>query len=397
MLDQPSERRLVATLAAIQCAHILDFTLMMPLGPQLIRALQLTPQQFGWLISSYTFAAAISAFAVARVLDRVERKQALLGFYLVFLMATIACGYASSYLGLMVSRCLAGASGGVLNGILLTIIGDQVAMERRGKAVGTVMSAFAVATVIGVPLGLYSSRQLGWGAPFVGLGGLGLGLVLAIVRYVPSTGPVTGQQRAAASGETYGFGRLGLGLATPFFLMIASFSVVPYVSTALVANAKVPEGSLFLVYLVAGSVTFFTSRLLGRAADRFGKLRLFMLVGSASTLSTLLITHLGEVGLVGAVLATSLFMAFNSGRVVPLLALLLAKIPASQRGKFMALNSSTQQLASGVGAAWSGHLVGLSSNGRLVGFDAVCWCSVAALMLAMIALVAFGRAGERRV
>jgi DHA1 family inner membrane transport protein len=54
-----SERRILLLLAAVQFTHIMDFMVMMPLGPQLMRDLAISPQRFGSLISSFAITAGV--------------------------------------------------------------------------------------------------------------------------------------------------------------------------------------------------------------------------------------------------------------------------------------------------------------------------------------------------
>jgi len=131
-------------LAGIQFTHILDFMIMMPLGPELIRVLNINTHQFGLLLSSYTFAAALAGFFATYYVDRFERRKLLLSLYAFFILATIACGLAPNYETLFIARAFAGAFGGILGSLVQTIVADSIPFERRGKALGTVMAAFSV-------------------------------------------------------------------------------------------------------------------------------------------------------------------------------------------------------------------------------------------------------------
>lgn len=163
------ERFFLLTLAGIQFTHILDFMIMMPLGPQLIRALQLDTHEFGLLLSSYTFAAAASSLLSTTYIDRFDRRKLMLTLYVLFMLATLFCGLSQSYSTLLIARAMAGTFGGVLGSLTQTMVADVIPFERRGKAMGTVMAAFSMSTVAGVPLGLFLANQfpsLGWRAPF---------------------------------------------------------------------------------------------------------------------------------------------------------------------------------------------------------------------------------------
>lgn len=164
-LDPARERILLLTLAGIQFAHILDFMIMMPLGPVLIAELGIGPHEFGLLVSSYTFTGAASGLAAATFVDRFERKRQLLAMFTLFGLATLACGLAPGYATLMLARCAAGAFGGVLGSMVQTMVGDLIPFERRGRASGVVMSAFALSTVAGVPVSLFLANHSAGASP----------------------------------------------------------------------------------------------------------------------------------------------------------------------------------------------------------------------------------------
>ncbi|WP_375438196.1 MFS transporter [uncultured Hymenobacter sp.] len=130
-----NEKLLLALLAAVQFTNILDFVIMMPLGPQLMPALGIVPRQFGLVISAYTFSAGATGLAAA-FLDRFNRKTALLALYLGFGLGTVACALAPTYHWLVAARALTGAFGGVLGSLVLAIVGDAVPESRRGQAIG---------------------------------------------------------------------------------------------------------------------------------------------------------------------------------------------------------------------------------------------------------------------
>jgi predicted MFS family arabinose efflux permease len=166
-----SEKILLFTLAAIMFTHIMDFMIMMPLGPQLIRLLEISPQQFSLLVSSYTITAGITGFISAFLIDRFDRKTSLIVMYAGFAFGTLACGFSTTYDMLMITRSLAGAFGGVLGALVMSMVSDAVPLERRAGAIGLVMASFSVASVAGVPIGLFLADKFNWQMPFLSLGG----------------------------------------------------------------------------------------------------------------------------------------------------------------------------------------------------------------------------------
>jgi predicted MFS family arabinose efflux permease len=187
-IDQRRERFFLIALAGIQFTHILDFMIMMPLGPEFIKAFDINAHQFGFLLSSYTFAAAIAGIFATYYIDRFERRQLLLSLYACFIVATLACGLAPSYETLFIARAFAGAFGGILGSLVQTIVADSIPFERRGKALGTVMAAFSVSTVAGVPLSLFLADHitaLGWRAPFIFIALISMVILYLGYRNIP--------------------------------------------------------------------------------------------------------------------------------------------------------------------------------------------------------------------
>src|SRR5512140_1558158 len=101
-LTRWQERGLLGILSAVQFSHIVDFMLIMPLGPQLMRLFGSSPAEFGVLVSAYSFSAAIFGFINALYVDRMNRKTVLLVFFALFALATLACGLSSTYAALLI-------------------------------------------------------------------------------------------------------------------------------------------------------------------------------------------------------------------------------------------------------------------------------------------------------
>src|SRR5688572_7933923 len=186
------ERIILLILAGLNFTHILDFMIMMPLGNYLMPYFNISAQQFSILVAAYTFSAGISGFAAAFFVDQYDRKKILLLGYCGFLLGTIACGFAPNYELLLASRTLAGVFGGLIGAQVLSIVSDMFGYERRGMAMGTIMSSFAVASVVGVPFALYLANLVSWHAPFLLVGILGAVIVPLIVKFIP---PLTAHVR----------------------------------------------------------------------------------------------------------------------------------------------------------------------------------------------------------
>ena len=277
-LSPVRERWLLLTIAGIQFTHILDFMIVMPLGPQFTRLFGISDAQFGLLVSAYTISAGVSGLVSATYVDRFDRKRLLLVLYGLFALATLACGLAGSYGFLMVARIAAGIFGGVLSALAQTIVADAVPFERRGRAMGIVMSSFAVATVAGVPLGLLLANALGWQATFAAIAalcavlGVGAALTLPPLRHHLHAGPPAIWR---GIGQVLADRNHWRAFALSALLMFTGFTVIPFITIYMQANVGLTDDDIPLIYLVGGAATLVTARWFGRMTDRIGKVPTF--------------------------------------------------------------------------------------------------------------------------
>ncbi|MCM2282171.1 MAG: MFS transporter, partial [Bdellovibrionaceae bacterium] len=307
---------LLLLLAGVQFTHIMDFMIMMPLGPQLMRLFVITPRDFAFLVSTYQFAAGICGFVAAFFVDRFDRKRSLIFAYIGFALGTFACALAPSYAFLLMARSLAGAFGGVLGAQIMAIIGDAIPFSRRGRAMGIVMAAFSVSSVFGVPFGLYLATKWNWHAPFVFVGSVAAVLAALIVwRVRPITQHMSsGLPRPSPLGLMSGIvhdRNQMRALSLMILLMFTQFTLIPFLSPYLVANVGFREDQLPWMYFVGGGLTIFTSPIVGRLSDRFGKPSVFLIAGLLVILPVLVLTHLGVTPLPLVLSLTALFFVFN--------------------------------------------------------------------------------------
>lgn len=381
------ERLLLLMLASVQFTSIVDFMIIMPLGPQLMRALKINPPQFGLIVSSYTIAAGVVGLLASSILDRYGRKSAFLTLYAGFLLGTLCCGLATTYHALLAARVATGAFGGILGGMALAIIGDVVPEYRRGRATGVLMSAFACASVVGVPVGLSLGTAYGWETPFLILAGLGAPILLVAAKAMP---PLRDHLKDATRvsplkklGETFSRSNHLRAFALTVTMMLGGFAVIPYISVYYVANVGITEEQLPWIYVVGGLLTLFGAPLIGKLADRFGKLRVFRIVASVSAFFMIVLTHLPVSPLWVATAVSGLLMLSNAGRMVAAMAMITGSVEPARRGGFMSANSAVQHMATGLGAYIGGLLLAESADHRLLHFDWVGWIAVASTLLSI--------------
>jgi DHA1 family inner membrane transport protein len=354
------EGAILFTLAALQFIGIVDFMLVMPLGPQLLEDLGIDARGFSWVVSAYTLAAGLAGFLAAPWLDRVPRKSAYLVFSVGLLVGTAACGLARSFPWLLAARCVTGGFGGVHGGLALAIVADVFPPERRGRATGTLMLAFAVASVLGVPIGIAVGARFGWQAPFFVLAALGLPLLGMAAWSLPPLAAHVDDARRHPLGrllDTLAFPAHRRAFALIALLMVGAFAVIPFISTAFVANVGVTTAQLPAVYIAGGFLTLLSTPPVGRLVDRFGALPVFRGIVPLSAAMMVVLTHLPAVGIAGAAPVAAVLMATNASRMVTAMALITSSIEPRRRGGFLSVNSSVQHVASGLGTMCGGLIV----------------------------------------
>jgi predicted MFS family arabinose efflux permease len=389
------ERWLLFTLAGIQFTHILDFMIMMPLGPQFTALFGISNAQFGLLVSAYTLSAGFSGLMAATYIDRFSRKQLLLGMYSLFGLATLACALAPDYGWLMAARVAAGLFGGVLSALSQTIVADVIPFERRGRAMSVVMTSFSVSTVAGVPLGLFLAAHFNWHAPFVGIAALVGLLALGAWRTMPRLDAHLHHPERVSVwrgiGQVLAEPNHLKAFAVSGLMMFAAYTVIPYITIYLQSNAGMQAAEVPWIYLCGGLATLLSARYFGRLTDRVGKVRVFRRLALAVTVPLMATTLSQGLPLWGLLAISTLLFTMMSGRMIPGMAMISSAVEPRWRGTFMTLNSAVQSASMGLAALVAGLIIGRDAQGQLTGY----W--VAGLLGVLASLLSVWLAGHLRL
>jgi DHA1 family inner membrane transport protein len=389
-----SERGMLAILFIMQFCHIVDFVLMMPLGPQLMRAFNISTQQFGLLVSAYAVSAGIMGILAAFFTDHFDRKKTILFLYTGFAIGTLLCALAPNFHFLLIARIIAGAFGGIVGATALAIIGDVVPFERRGAAIGLVMSAFAVASVAGIPIGLKIAMMWGWHSPFMYLAlisfliaWIGYKILPSVRAHLDINVPRDSWKEFVAIIRNPIYQRAYCMTSS---LSFSGFLVIPYISPYAVFNVQITESDLSWIYFFGGLFTFFSTNFVGKLTDRYGSFRIFGFLSLFSIVPTLLLTHASPMHLGIFLMITTVYMMSTSGRFTPAMNLMNSLVSQNQRGALMGISFSCQQLAAASAAYLAGMIIQKTEGQALMHYDWVGFIS------ASVMLVSFGLAYSLR-
>ncbi|HVS54356.1 MAG TPA: MFS transporter [Opitutaceae bacterium] len=379
------ERATLLTLGAVQFTHVLDYMIMMPLGAQLMEVFHISPAQFTHLVAIYGVAAAVFGFAGGFVLDRFDRKRALLVLYAGFGISTFACGLAPTHHWLLAARFAAGAFGGLAGSMVTAMVGDVIPPERRGRAMSFVMTSFAVASVLGVPAGLLLAAKFGWHAPFFMLGGCAAAnLLLASLALPHLRTAVHGHEPWRQMREILSHRVHLRAFAVGAVLVMAGGCLVPFIAPSMVANVGLTQSQLAWAYGAGGLCSIVSMPIVGRLSDRVDKLHLLAWMSAAAIVVVLVLTRLGPAPLAVACLVMAAFMVTMSSRFTPTMAMITNAVAARYRGGFMSVNSALQQAASGLGNVIAGFFVTQDATGHLDGYPLLGYAAIGFFILTVL-------------
>jgi predicted MFS family arabinose efflux permease len=387
------QKLVVAILALLQLTIVLDFMLLAPLGALVMPALQIAPSQFGLVVSTYAFSAGVSGLLTAGFADRFDRKRLLLFFYCGFLAGTLLCALASSYAMLLVARMITGLFAGVVGSVSFAIITDLFPLEMRGRVMGIVQTAFSASTVLGLPLALVLSTRWGWNMPFYML--VAVSTVVSVLIHTKLR-PVDEHLRQHPDRsplhhllQTVVNRRYIQGFCTTGLLSVGGFMLMPFISVFTVNNIGLPLEQLPLVYMITGTFSMIAGPLIGRASDWYGTLRVFTFGCALTVLMVLIYTHLHATPLWLLCTIMVLMQVGIFSRIISASALISALPRPADRGAYMSISSSLQQVAGGIAAVIAGLVVVQAPAGELLHFDTlgyvlVCTTAISLTMMYFI-------------
>ncbi|MEJ5996477.1 MFS transporter [Pedobacter sp. Du54] len=355
------QKFVIFILAITQFTVILDFMVMSPLGDMLMKSLTLKPSAFGFAVSAYAFSAGISGLLTAGFADRFDRKKLLLFFYIGFIGGTIFCGLAHTYAELVAARIITGLFGGVIGSISMAIITDLFALNQRGRVMGFIQMGFGGSQVLGVPIGLYLANAWGWEAPFWMVAVLSIAIAIFIsIKLKPITQHLLIQRDKSAFTHlwhTVAKANYRVGFTSTALLSIGGFMMMPFGSAFAVNNLGLSYEQLPILFMISGVASLLIMPMIGKLSDKIDKFKIFALASVWMMIMCVVYTNLSITPFYIVVILNVLMMMGIMSRMIPSSALTSAIPDMQDRGAFMSVNASLQQIAGGVAAAVAGIIV----------------------------------------
>jgi len=351
----------ILLIALTQFTVVLDFMVMSPLGDMLMKSMELNTKQFGLAVSVYAFSAGTSGLLTAGFADKFDRKKLLLFFYVGFIVGTLFCGLANTYVLLIAARIITGLFGGVIGSISLAIVADLFPLQQRGRAMGFIQMGFGASQVLGIPISLYIANHWGWQSPFLMIVGLATIIWTSVMLQMrPVTKHLELKTEKTAIKHLWHTLRLKdyrTGFLLTALLSIGGFMMMPWGSAFAVNNLHVSYAQLPLLFMASGIAALIIMPLIGKLSDKIDKAKIFTVAALSMMVIIVIYTNLTPVPFYLIITLNILMMTAIMSRIVPAMALVSALPKMQDRGAFMSINSSLQQIAGGIAAAVGGMIV----------------------------------------
>lgn len=391
----------IAILTFIQFTVILDFVVLSPLGAFLVPALKITPAQFGTVVSAYAICAGLSGFCAALVADQFDRKKMLLFFYVGFVVGTFFCGIVDTYEWLLAARVFTGIFGGVIGSICFAIVTDLFRLEVRGRVMGFLQMAFAGSQVLGLPIGVYLAELWDWHAAFLMIVAVSAVVGVVIVMYMK---PVN--EHLKIKRDANAFVHLAkvvsrrdylVGFVATTLLATGGFMLMPFASVFSVNNLGITKADLPILYLVTGVFSMATGPFIGKLADSIGKYPVFIFGTVLSIIVVLIYCNLGLTPLWGVMIVSVVMFTGVSSRMISSQALLSAVPDQKDRGAFMSINSSVQQISGGIATMVAGLIIVQAADGKLQRYDVLGYVVSGVMIVTIVLMYGLDRVVKQKI
>lgn len=308
----------IVTIVLCFCVAVLegfDLQIIGVMAPAIKAAIQMTPQQMGWIFSASLVGLAFGAAYGGWLADRLGRKPVLIGSVVMLGVFTLAAALVRDVNSLLAMRFLAGLGIGGAMPNLIAVVSEVAA---KGRVTGTVSLMFCGMPLGGVLVALlarFASDAIGWQGLFVIGGVLPLIVATLLALNLKETAVARGgRQRDTTSRYVDSLFGGGQALRTVllwavFALTLLQLSLLLNWLPSLVINRGFPPGDAFITTMVVNVGSIIGSFTIGRACDRYGVRwpMFFVYAAMAASLSWLAVASARET-LWAAALAAGYFV-----------------------------------------------------------------------------------------
>lgn len=350
---------------------------IMGLLPEVAADFGVTDTAAGYLISGYALSVAVGGIILTVVLRGLERRKALLGLLVLFIIGNMMSALAPTYEFMLAGRVVAALCHGAFFGIGAVVAADLVAPARRAGAISIMFAGLTIANVAGVPLGTFIGQAFGWRATFWAITAIGLVAFAALAALVPATPASGGSVRQEFA--LFRSRQVWLSMAVTVLGYGGMFGAFTYIAFTLTEVSGFSSSTVPWLLVIFGVGLFVGNLAGGRAADRNLGATLIVLL---SVLTVILVV----------------FAATATNQVATVIALGLmggvgfATVPGLQM-RIMNYASDAPTLASGANiAAFNvGNAVGAWISGLALaagfGYTSPLWVGAAVTVLGLVLLI----------
>lgn len=359
MTRQTSPYLIVFSLWLLVFSASSQIMIISPILPQIGEELSIADTLLGTLISAYSLMVGLFAIISGPISDRMGRRRILMVGAGIMTVALICHYVVVDYFSFLAVRIFAGMAGGILSGAAVSYIGDFFPYNRRGWAVGWVMSGSAFGQIAGIPMGVALAERFGFRTPFF-LFAVTMALTFILIWVTLPQPPIRAREgrltlRGAVGDYLAMLRRREIAAAaTAFFLMFLGVSLyVVYLPTWLERQVGFNSYQIATLFFVGGIANVMTGPQAGKLSDRVGR-KAIVLLSCVGLFLVMISTTVVVTDIWKAYPIFFLTMVLVAMRISPFSALLTALVPDENRGSLMSLTVALGQVGFGLGGALAG-------------------------------------------
>jgi MFS transporter, DHA1 family, inner membrane transport protein len=242
----------------------------------------------GALVTANALGLAIGGPLLTFLTTRFDRRRVLIVATSVFVVANLLPGLMADYPVFLVARVVIGAVQGLFIAAAMVTATSIVPPARAGRAMAVIISGFATASALGLPLGTLLGQAVGWRGSFVAVVAAGAIVLVLAIMLLPSV--PTAHDSGAVGQARYAFApRVIAVLAVSFLTFAAMLAAITYLVPFLDGVTDVSGPVITAYLLVYGVATTLGSFAGGRFADANAPLMLIVgAIGVAVSLAAML-------------------------------------------------------------------------------------------------------------